>query len=164
MRIWMARLLAVVALVGTAVAVFVAISSVDSTSELTDDEAQGAMVRLATANRTISGRLNELAPGTSPRGAQEAVRSAAALTQQLGTDLGGEGGLANRLEDVLAAETAYLDALGSTLNNPNSALRGRVGERGNALREALQNIPGGDPKAVEGGAELVIYSEARAEE
>ncbi|MEO6495915.1 MAG: hypothetical protein ABIO51_00395, partial [Solirubrobacteraceae bacterium] len=121
-------------------------------------------VRWATANRTVSGRLNELAPGASPRGAREAVRSAAALTQKLGTDLGGEGGLANRLEDVLAAETAYLDAVGSTLGNPNSALRGRVGERGNALRDALRNIPGGDPKAVEGGAELVIYSEARAEE
>ena len=152
------------ALAGTAVAIVVAVSTVDSKSELTAEEAQGAMERLAAANRTVSGSLNDLAPGASPRAAQEAVRSAAALTQELGTDLDGEGGLANRLEDVLGAEVAYLDAVGSTLANPNSALRGRIGERGNALRDSLQKIPGGDSRAVEGGAELVIYSEARTAE
>lgn len=142
----------------------VAIGTVDSSGELGSDDVQSAMERLAGANRTVSERLNELASGASPAAAQEAVRSAAALTQQLGTELDGEGDLADRLDDALAAQVAYLDALGSTLANPNSALRGRIGERGDALRGALRDTPGGDPGAVEGGAELVAYSEARTEE
>lgn len=156
--------MAVLALAGAAAAIVVAIGSVDSSGEPGSDDVQGAMERLAGANRTVSERLNELASGASPDAAQEAVRSAAALTQQLGTELDGEGDLADRLDDALAAQVAYLDALGSTLANPNSALRGRIGERGDALRGALRGTPGGDPGAVEGGAELVAYSEARTDE
>lgn len=163
-RTWIPRLLAVLALAGTAVAVVVAISSVDSNGELGSDDVRRAMERLVEANRTVSGQLNALAPGASPRAAQDAVRNAAGLIQELGTGLDGEGDLAERLDDVLAAQVAYLDALGSTLANPNSALRGRIGERGDALRGALAQVPGGDPGAVEGGAELVAYSEARAAE
>lgn len=164
MRTWIPRLLAVLALAGTAVAIVVAITTVDSNGEPGSEEVQRAMVRLADANRTVSSRLNQLAPGASPREAQAAVRSAAALIQQLGTDLDGNGALAERLDVVLSAQVAYLDALGSTLANPNGALRGRIGERGDALRGALAQVPGGDPGAVEGGAELVAYSEARAAE
>lgn len=164
MRTWIPRLLAVLALAGTAVAIVVAITTVDSNGEPGSEEVQRAMVRLADANRTVSSQLNQLAPGASPREAQAGVRSAAALIQQLGTDLDGNGALAERLDVVLSAQVAYLDALGSTLANPNSVLRGRIGERGDALRGALAQVPGGDPGAVEGGAELVAYSEARAAE
>ena len=62
---------------------------------------------------------------------------------------------------TLDAELAYLDAIGSTLNNPRSSLRGKLRERGAALRSALQSVPGGSQLTVKGGTELGAYSAAR---
>lgn len=164
MRVWIPRLLALVALVAAGGATVYAVTSVESTSELTVDEAADLMTRLNEANARLSGLLEALEPGDSPAEAQEAVRSAAELTRTMVKDAPEEGSLADRLGSVLEAELDYLDALGSTLNNPRSSLRGTIGTKQIALKDQLRSIPNGDPDVVAGGQELIAYSRARTGE
>jgi hypothetical protein len=163
-RVWVARVVALLALGGAAAAIAVAVNSVKATDSVTEQDARDAMAQLATANQTLSDELNALAPGASPRLAQETVRTTAALSRRLDGEASGGGDLGDSVHAVLLAELAYLDAIGSTLNNPGSPLRGEIAQRGNTLREALQNIPGGAPRAVSGGAELIVFSKARVEQ
>src|SRR6476620_10991388 len=145
-RSWVARAAALVALVATLIALLVAVTTVSgSSSATTTTESRDLMLQLAQANGALGDRLNALAPGGSPRDAQDA----------------GDGNLAAGLHAVFTAERDYLDAVGSTLNNPKSTLRGQVGPRAQALRDALQQVPGGDHHAVRGGQALVLYSEQR---
>lgn len=164
MRIWFSRAIALLALAGAFVAVLVAINGVNAADEVTGDEARAAMTQLATANGALSDRLDPLREGDSPREAQEETRALVELTRRLDAEVEGEGSLADRLRAIYAAELAYLDAVGSTLTNPRSPLRGRIGETAQALRDALQEVPGGDHLAIRGGMALVLYSEARAGE
>lgn len=160
-RLWIARLAALLALLGAVAAVYAAVASVESTDELTVEEAQQAAARLNAVNGSVAGQLGTLTPGASPRAAQEAVRAAADEARSLADTDHGQGALVDRLDAVLRAELAYLDALGSTLNNPRSPLKGTIRERGATLREQLQSLPGGDAERVRGGAALVAYSDAR---
>lgn len=164
MRIWFPRAIALLALAGACAAVLVAINSVSTTDEVTGDEAQAAMTQLATANGALSDKLDPLKEGDSPREAQEETRALVELTRKLDAEVAGDGSLADRLHAIYAAELAYLDAVGSTLTNPTSPLRERIGETAQALRDVLQEVPGGDHLAIRGGMALVLYSEARAGE
>lgn len=160
-RVWFARVFAVLALGGAVAAVLIAVNSLHSTHEVSQSEARQAMNQLTVANRNLSRTLATLQPSMSPRQAQEAGRSAAAVSRKLAEDVGKEGDLGDGVHQVIAAELAYLDAIGSTLNNPRSPLSRKIMERGIALRTVLQNLPGGAPRAVSGGAALVAYSKAR---
>ena len=129
-------------------AIYVAITSVDSAKEVTGDEAAAAMQQLATANGGLSDKLEPLAPGASPQAAQAETRKVAALTRKLQGEIDGGGDLADGLHAVYAAELTYLDAVGSTLNNPGSPLRAKIGPTAQALRDVLQQVPGGDHRAI----------------
>lgn len=163
-RTWIPRVLALLALVGAVAAILLAITTLDGSGEVTEADAQQAMQQLTGANGTLSDALEPLGSGDSPSRAQELTRSTAQLTRRLDAEIEDDSDLANRLHDVYAAELAYLDAVGSTLNNPNSPLRGRIGSSAQALRDALQQVPGGDHRAIRGGMALVLYSEARVGE
>ena len=163
MRIWVARVAALLALLGAATAIFVAVTSVEANDELTVSEAQEAAERLNAVNGPVGRLLEELEPGKSPADAQNAVRTALEETREMIEDGNGDGSLAERLDAALSAELKYLDALGSTLNNPRSALKGTIGARAVELRDQLKSTPGADEKLVRGGAELVAYSDARIE-
>lgn len=160
-RVWFARVFAMLALGGAVTAVLIAVDSVHGKHEVSQSEARQAMNQLTVANRNLSRTLAALRPGEHPQQAQEASRSAAALSRKLAEDVGKQGDLGDGVHQVITAELAYLDAIGSTLNNPRSPLRAKIMERGIALRTVLQNLPGGAPRAVSGGAALVAYSKAR---
>jgi hypothetical protein len=162
LRVWFARGFALLALAAAAAAIYFAVTTIDSTKEITGEQAQAAMQQLAAANGTLSDRLEPLGPGDSPSTAQEATRQTADLTRRLDASGDGEGDMAGRLHAIYRAELAYLDAVGSTLNNPRSPLRGKIGATAQALRDVLQQVPGGDHRAIRGGMALVVYSAARA--
>lgn len=164
MRVWIARGIALIALIAAAGGVLYVLSSVESTDELTVAETEAAMTELNQANARLSGLLEELRAGDSPAEAQAAARAAADLTRRLLDDTPAQGSLSDRMRRVLVAELDYLDALGSTLNNPRSALRGTIGAKQIVLREQVQNTPGGNVEVISGGAELVAYSKARTGE
>lgn len=164
MRIWLSRAAALLALVGAAAAIAVAVAGVDPAAETTPEQSRDLMMRLAQTNAGLGERLNALQRGDSPREAQDATRSTADQARLLDAQVEGDTPLARQLHEVFRAELDYLDAVGSTLNNPRSALRGKVGPLAQALRDVLQQVPGGDHRAVAGGMNLVMYSEARAGE
>jgi hypothetical protein len=164
MRKWIARLFAVLALGGAGIGIYLAVTSVKVKHDVTVSEAHDAMVALAGVNHDLSSRLGALHPGDSPRDAQETVRLAAAQTRKLDKDVGSEGDLGVAVHTVVKTELTYLDAVGSTLNNPRSPLRSRISGDAIALRQALQNVPGGASRAISGGANLVVYSKLRVGE
>jgi hypothetical protein len=160
-KLWIARAAALLALLAAGAAVSFAVTSVDSgPDELTREEAEQAAQRIDEVNGPVGRQLEALEPGASPREAQDAVRAAAERTRAMLDDGTGEGSLADLLDETLQAELAYLDALGSTLNNPRSPLKGAIRQRGVELRDLIQRL-GGDHRLVRGGAELVAYSDAR---
>ena len=164
MGVWIPRALALFALLGTLAALLFVFSGLESTNELTVEEAQDVMTQLNEANARVSGLLEAIEPGDSPTEAQGAVREAADLTRELHDDTPDEGSLSDRMRSVLDAELDYLDALGSTLANPRSALRGTIGPKQTVLREQVKNTPGGDVDSISGGAELIAYSKSRTGE
>ncbi|MFL5844708.1 MAG: hypothetical protein ACJ762_08455 [Solirubrobacteraceae bacterium] len=161
MKAWIARIVALLALLGAAAAIYLAITSVKTSHDVTGDAANAAMKELAAGNGSLSDVLEALGKGDSPRAAQAKTRSTADLTRRLDDDTDGEGDMADRVKAVYAAELTYLDAVGSTLNNPSSPLRKQIGKTAQALRDVLQQVPGGDHRAIRGGMALVLYSEAR---
>src|SRR4051812_33143572 len=133
MKVWIPRVFALLALAAVAVAIYLAISSVDSSSELSGADAQAAMQELAGGNGALSDKLDALSAGDSPSEAQDATRTMADLTHRLEARLDEEGDMADRVRAVYAAELAYLNAVGSTLNNPSSELRTQIGPTAQAL-------------------------------
>lgn len=164
MRVWIARVAAVLALLAAAGGVLLVLSSVEPTDELTVAEAQAMTTELNQANARLSGLLEALTPGASPAEAQESVRAAADLTRRLLDETPREGSLSDRMRAALGAELDYLDALGSTLNNPRSPLRATIGPKQVVLREQIKSTPGGDVEVISGGQELVAYSRSRTGE
>lgn len=162
MKLWIARAAALVALVAAVAAVYLAVTTVSESKEVTTTQSQDLMLQLAQANGALGDKLDALKPGDSPADAQDATRNLAELARDLDGRVDGGGNLADGLHAVFRAQLDYLDAVGSTLNNPRSALRGRIGELAQALRDALQQVPGGDHRAIRGGRNLVVFSEARA--
>ena len=164
MRKWFARLIAVIALAGAGVGIYVAITSVKTKHEVTESEARDAMTQLGELNSDLATRLKALKAGDSPRAAQESAHAASVATRKLDADVSRDGDLGVTVHAVFKAELTYVDAVGSTLYNPRSALRGRINEFAIALRQALQNVPGGQPRLIAGGANLVVYSKRRTGE
>jgi hypothetical protein len=156
------RLLALAALGAALLAVVVAVSTVRPAPEASGKDAPTIMQELNAANGALGERLEALVPGASPRAAQAAARSTAALTRRLDGEVDNAEFTADTAHAALQAELLYLDAVGSTLNNPAGELREVVGERAQGLRDALRRVPGGDHHAVRGGTALVAYSRARA--
>src|SRR4051794_7440735 len=161
MRKWFARLFAVIALGGAAVGIYFAIDSVKSEPEVSAADARDAMAQISDANGDLSARLEALRIHHSPQLAQESVRTAAALARKLDDDLGTKGSMADAAHAAIRKELAFLDAVGSTLANPRSPLRGRVAEFAIDVRQALQHIPGSGNGQISGVARLIAFSEAR---
>src|SRR3954451_3811733 len=162
MRKWFARLFAVIALGGAAVGIYYAIDSVKSESDkVSAAEARDAAAQLAEANGELSARLAALRRGHSPKIARESVHRTAALTRKLDEDLGTKGDLADAIHAIMHKELIFLDAVGSTLANPRSPLRGRVAEYAIDVRQAYQHVPGSGSASISGIARLVAFSESR---
>jgi hypothetical protein len=158
---WRGRALALLSLVVAVVAVLLVVTSVHAHHDVTQAQATSAMLQLGSANQELSSQLHALTVGQSPQAAQSATRRALSLTTRLSAALGTSGDLGAAIHAVLRAEVAYLDAVGSSLNNPRSLLLGQVVARAGAVRTALQALPGAVPGSVSGAAALVAYSQAR---
>lgn len=160
-RTWLRRLLALAALIGSGVAVYVAVGSVGGSDTTSAEEARAALARLNTVNETLSERLEALSPGGSAQEARDATRTALTTTQELVEQISAEDPVGVRVRSALGAELSYLDAVGSTLANPRSALAGTIATRAAALRAALRPLAVAEPRAVHGADKLLAYTRAR---
>jgi hypothetical protein len=161
-RLWLARAVALVALVGSAVAIYAAVKSVHGSSGATVAQARATMQRMAAANATLSSQLQALVPGASPLQVQQTNRTTAGLAGELSASANSGGSIGAAVHAALTAELAYTDAVGSSLSNPRSVLLAKVPALATALRAALQAVPGGSPQTVSGDTALVTYSQSRA--
>ena len=161
MRKWFARLFAVIAIAGAAYGIYYAINSVKDEPNVSAADARDAAGKISDANGGLSSRLRALRPGGSASLARESVHSAAAVARSLDKDLGDKGDMAKAIHSVISKELLFLDAVGSTLANPRSPLRGRVGEYAIDVRQALQHIPGAGGAEISGVPQLVAFSVAR---
>jgi hypothetical protein len=164
MRKWFARLFALIALGAAAFGIYYAIDSVRSEDhKVSAADAKDAADQISVANGDLSAKLTALRPHHSPQLARESVHTAAALARKLDEDLGDSGALADAIHSVIRRELAFLDAVGSTLANPRSPLRGRVAEYALDVRRAFHHVPGAGSASIHGVPELVAFSEARLE-
>ena len=161
MRKWFARLFAVIAIGGAAYGIYYAIDSVKSEPDVSAADARDGAAQISDANSDLSSRLRALRAGASVSLARESVHSAAAVARKLDKDLGDKGDMATAIHAVINKELQFLDAVGSTLANPRSPLRGRVGEFAINVRQAYQHIPGAGSPQISGVPQLVAFSEAR---
>lgn len=161
--VWVPRAAALVALVATAIALIVAVAGAGGGSSGSSSERSllQALARISARNQELSRQLAALAPGTSPRGAQDAARQTIALVRRLQGEFPAGGDVGSRAQAVFAPELDYLDAVGSVLANPRSPLRDQVVSRAQDLRGALESSPASSPDDVKGYVHLVNYSRAR---
>lgn len=163
MRRWAARIVAFGALAAGAVAVVVAVASVHGGHGTSQSDVNASVARLTAANRRLSGELDALKPGASPAAAQATNRATQAMAKQMLAHFDGSDDLASRMQILLNAELAYLDAVGSSVANPHSVLLDKVEPRANELRSALAAMPGAQAGDVHGDRNLVAYSTARGQ-
>ena len=161
MRKWFARLFAVIAIAGAAYGIYYAINSVKDEPDVTAADARDGAAQISDANADLSSKLRALRPGGSAQLSRESVHSAAAVARKLDGDLGHKGDMASAIHAIIAKELHYLDAVGSTLANPRSPLRGRVADLAIEVRKAYQHVPGAGSPQISGVPQLIAFSEAR---
>lgn len=90
------------------------------------------------------------------------TRNATVLTRSLVVELGDhDGPAATRLRTALNLEAAWLNAVGSTLINPSSPLRGQLVARDAAARRALAALPTPAGHRKGGATQLIAYAKSR---
>ena len=85
-------------------------------------------------------------------GTRNAVLTTRSLAIEMRSHRGAE---ADRLQNAIAVEGEWLDAVGSTLLNPRSPLRGQLLARDAAARRALAALPAGRAPGADGARRLV---------
>jgi hypothetical protein len=161
LSVWVPRVVALVALLATAIAVVVAIASAGGGGGASTRDLRQALARVSARNQELSRQLAALAVGESTDAAQNAARQTIALVRDLQGQFPGDDTIAARAREVFTPELAYLDAVGSVLANPRSELRDDVVPRAQELRGTLQGAPASSPSDVKGYVHLVHYSQDR---
>jgi len=135
--------------VGGALALFfVTVTVIVATATRGDPRAdiQAYEQRLAGYDQDVRSQLARLGPPGSVARARLRTRGALAATEALARQLRELRGTdAARLRAATTAQRRYLDAVGSTLTNPRSPLRGQLPARAVAAKKALAGL---DPPAL----------------
>jgi hypothetical protein len=120
------------------------------------------------ASAELSDALAALTAGESPAAAKRALDRSVALQEGLVRWLaitlpGEEWTLSSRADVALRRHGAWLDAVGSVLNNPRSPLLDEVRGRAERAREALDlvGLTGVDGSVVRGEDVLAVHARAR---
>jgi hypothetical protein len=151
---------AVVLMIPTYVSVLVA--SGGPVTELPRADAAYIAEELIQADRRVRKALAGLRP-LRTAAARARTREAIATVRSLTLEIRHSGGAeAERLSRALALEGDWLDAVGSTLANPRSALRDALASRDADLGPALVGLPGAAPTHREGTRELLDYARRRS--
>jgi hypothetical protein len=104
--------------------------------------------RLTGYDHDVRAQLARLGPAGSVARARLRTREALAATALLADQIRGfRGPAAERLQAATRAQLRYLDAVGSTLTNPRSPLRGQLSARATAARTALAALDGRAPRS-----------------
>jgi len=124
-------------------------------------DAQFLSRQLVVADQRVRARLIRLRDeGTAPSLGR--TRDAVLTTRSLAVEMRSQRGPAvDRLHHALTRERAWLDAVGSTLANPRSALRERLLALDVQARRALAALPTTRPHRVGGTRSVISYARSR---
>ena len=155
-----ARLGCVTALV-LAYAAFGVVVTDDPPQSARGADTTGLLVPVEARTSALAGQLGRLSSRRSGRPAQRALHATVEAVQAAQRAAG--PGADERLANALERELEYLDAVGSLLSNPNSALASELAGRARRARAAFVSVPGGRPvaQAIRGHQRLLAISRAR---
>jgi hypothetical protein len=155
------RLVALIALAMVPAAVYALVVTDGPASALSRADATFMSAQLMTADQRVRRELVRLRPGRT-FAALARTRDATLTTRSLTLELANAGGRdAELLRRALRLETAWLDAVGSVLSNPRSALRDELVARDAVLRPAMDALPVREGRRKGGAAHLVRYAKSR---
>lgn len=123
--------------------------------------------RLQASAARLAGELEALRPGRSAQRARRALHVALADNTAVASAIkrAEAAGMATepRLANAVDAHFEYLDALGSVLSNPRSALRGRLPERARRVQAAFASLEGAGrlPRTISGWERVEALAAAR---
>jgi hypothetical protein len=168
-RRWLLRFLALVALVGVSYGVYTIVKEGTKDDGPSRSSIQPALEDLATSQEQLAVRLEALrprhvAPKLLPairavRRKREAVLAEVRKRQEARKPIPDKG----KLDDALAAEFDYLDALGSVTRNDHSPLLKEVGDRAETAKDAFIDLPdsAGVEDGIRGTQGFVTWARAR---
>jgi hypothetical protein len=156
------RLFALVAIFMIPGAVYALAVTRGPVTSLSHADATYMSAELMTADQRVRRQLVRLRPRrTAPAVAR--TRDAILTARSLALELDGKGGAeADLVQRAVSREAAWLDAVGSVLSNPRSALRDELVARDAVLRPALAALPGPTGRRKGGAVQLVRYATSRA--
>ncbi|MEA2220512.1 MAG: hypothetical protein QOJ35_3138 [Solirubrobacteraceae bacterium] len=156
------RIVACVAILMLPASVSALVVSGHTVSRLSQADATFLGGQLVRADQRVRRQLEHLRPLQTARAVartRDGLLTARSLALEVARTRGAE---AVRLRHALALEADWLDAVGSTLSNPRSALRDELAARDGALRPALAALPVAQGPRIGGAEHLVRYALARA--
>ncbi len=156
------RFVALVAICLVPAAVYALVVTDGPVSDLPAADAAYISEQLITADQRVRQRLVQLRP-LRTSAAIARTRESQLTARSLSLEVGDHGGsAARRLQRALTLEASWLDAVGSVLSNPRSALRDQLVAREAALRPALAALPNTENLRRKGGsANLRDFAKAR---
>ncbi len=147
------RLAALVALLMLPGAVYALAVTKGPVSDLPQADAAFLSEQLITADQRVRKQLVRLRP-LHTSAAIARTRESQLTARSLAIELDSKGGArADRLQRALKLEAAWLDAVGSVLANPRSALGEELVARDVALRSALKALPSTEGLRRKGGSQ-----------
>lgn len=166
----LARFLAVGSLTATLLAVVVIVTASGTSSEDYRTQLTRLMQKDARALAGLTSALKGLRPGDSPAPAKEALEQALEAHQQARlyvseTLPGREWPVSEKADTALDRQAAWMDVVGSVLNNPGSELRKRARSRAERTRKSFSelNLPGIGGEVVGGEDAFLAHARARLE-
>ncbi len=156
-----AALVATVALLVPMALLTLVVKASAPTAAMSDADASFLGRQLVDADARVRSRLVRLRDAGTAR-AMVGTRDAVLTTRSLAIEMRSyRGAEADRLHNAIAVEREWLDAVGSTLLNPRSPLRGQLLARDAAARRALAALPADRAPRADGARHLVEYARSR---
>jgi hypothetical protein len=168
-RRWFLRFVALLALGGAAYGVYTIVKEGTKDDGPKRSTIQPLLAELADKQESLAVLLDDLRPRhPAPKllaairavgRKREAVLKEVRRRQEKRLDIPDEG----KLEDALAAEFDYLDALGSATRNTHSPLLAKVGDRAQAAKDAFIDLPdsAGVEDGIRGTQAFIAWARAR---
>lgn len=155
------RVVAVSAILLVPASVYALVATSRPSATLSHADAAYLSSQLVAADQAVRTQLARLRPLRS-YAALARTRDAALTARSLALEVDSHSGVyADALQRALTLEAAWLDAVGSVLANPRSALRAELVPRDAALRAAIDDLPVAPGRRRGGAVHLVRYAEAR---
>jgi hypothetical protein len=168
-RRWLLRLVALLALGGVSYGVYTIVKQGTKSGGPTRSSIQPALAKLAHSQESLAVRLESLHPGHQAPKLLPAIRAVRRDRERVLEEVRRRQEKRqaipdkSKLDDALAAEFDYLDALGSVARNRHSPLIRTVDDRAQTAKDAFIRLPdsAGVEDGIRGTQSFIAWARAR---